>query len=170
MSSVEDLRSTYAALRSQAQETARTIDEDLTNDSFRKHCLRIAALQRPPARKLYRRDFGLGDPTPKGGPGLTPEGWVAAASRAVSTWQKKADRVLLERKDRSMLSRLKIEARHKARSWHYTVMGQQEDVAAWGDYIKRQYHPCGYGTHVRTPYENGDGTVTCQARRSDSCD
>ena len=138
-SSVEDLRSTYVALRSQAQALALSIDETLTNDSFRQHCLRIAAADRPPARKWRtHQDFGLGDVRPKDGPGLSPEGWVATASRAVSGWQKKANRVLQERKEDAMLSRLKIESSHRDRSWHYTVMGSLEDVEAWGEYIKRQ--------------------------------
>jgi len=48
--------------------------------------------------------------------------------------------------------------------------GSREALLEWGDNLMRNYHPMGYGTHVRTPEEVEDGLWQCSASRAGSCD
>lgn len=65
---------------------------------------------------------------------------------------------------------LKIKTNRTAFSTDYFVTGPTADVNAWCENLKKAYHPCGYGTFASIIYDHGDGTVTAQASRANSCD
>ena len=55
--------------------------------------------------------------------------------------------------------------------YSYQVTASSRDaLLEWGDNLMKNYHPMGYGTHVRTPEEVEDGLWKCSATRAGSCD
>jgi hypothetical protein len=65
---------------------------------------------------------------------------------------------------------LTVKTNRTAFSTDYFVTGPTADVNAWCENLKKAYHPCGYGTFARLHEDHGDGTVTAQASRANSCD
>lgn len=52
----------------------------------------------------------------------------------------------------------------------YSVVGTPEAVAHYRERLYADYHPCGYGTHLRPGEEITPGVIRARGHRSNSCD